>query len=82
VRHTPKYLMNDPDEVKRLIRSAPWAKFVSATSSGLVASHYPVLLDETDAGITIRPTLMPGEPVLRTCSRASARGTCSVRFCR
>jgi transcriptional regulator len=53
VRHTPKYLMNDPDEVKRLIRSAPWATFVSATSSGLVASHYPVLLDETDAGITV-----------------------------
>ena len=49
MRHTPRYLMTDPDEVKRLIRNHPWATFVSPTSDGLVASHYPVLLDE-DAG--------------------------------
>lgn len=46
MRHTPRYLMTDPDEVKRLIRNHPWATFVSPTSDGLVASHYPVLLDE------------------------------------
>ena len=45
--------MTDPEEVKRLIRAAPWATFVSAASSGLVASHYPVLLDETADGITL-----------------------------
>jgi transcriptional regulator len=45
VRHTPHYLMTDPNEVKRLIRQHPWATFVSPTSGGLVASHYPVLLD-------------------------------------
>ena len=28
------------------VRNNPWATFVSATSAGLVASHYPVLLDE------------------------------------
>lgn len=53
MRHTPRYLMTDPDEVKRLIRHAPWATFVSAASTGLVASHYPVLLDESDSGITV-----------------------------
>ena len=53
MRHTPRYLMTDPEEVKRLIRHAPWATFVSATSTGLVASHYPVLLDEAASEITV-----------------------------
>lgn len=53
MRYTPRYLMTDPEEVKRLIRNSPWATFVSATSNGLVASHYPVLLDETASDITI-----------------------------
>lgn len=53
MRHTPRYLMTDPEEVKRLIRSSPWATFVSATSTGLVASHYPVLLDETASDIQL-----------------------------
>ncbi|WP_066583390.1 FMN-binding negative transcriptional regulator [Cellulomonas timonensis] len=54
MRHTPRYVMTDPDQVKDLIRQHPWATFVSATSDGLVASHYPVLLDEADTtGITI-----------------------------
>lgn len=46
MRHTPRYLMTEPDEVKRLIRAHPWATFVSHTATGLVASHYPVILDE------------------------------------
>ena len=46
--------MTDPDEVKRLIRAHPWATIVSATTGrGLVASHYPVLLDETADGIVL-----------------------------
>jgi transcriptional regulator len=53
MRHTPHYLLTDPDEVRRLIRENPWATFVSATSNGLVASHYPVLLDESGEGIVI-----------------------------
>lgn len=54
MRHTPHYLMTDPDEVKRLIRGNPWGTYVSYTANGLVASHYPTLLDESDAdGITI-----------------------------
>lgn len=54
MRHTPHFLMTDPEEVKRLIRENPWATFVSPTADGLVASHYPALLDEDDReGITI-----------------------------
>jgi transcriptional regulator len=53
MRHTPRYLMTDPDEVKRLIRGNPWATFVSHASTGLVASHYPALLIEDDDDIVI-----------------------------
>ncbi|KQQ66743.1 FMN-binding negative transcriptional regulator [Microbacterium sp. Leaf320] len=53
MRHTPRYLMTDPLEVKRLIRGNPWATFVSPASTGLVASHYPVLLIEDGAEIVI-----------------------------
>ncbi|GAA1145011.1 MULTISPECIES: FMN-binding negative transcriptional regulator [Microbacterium] len=53
MRHTPRYLMTDQEEVKRLIRGNPWATFVSPASTGLVASHYPVLLDEDESGIVI-----------------------------
>ncbi len=49
MRHTPRFLMTEPAEVKRLIRGNPWATFVSPASTGLVASHYPVLLVE-DSG--------------------------------
>jgi len=47
MRHTPRYLMTDPLEVKRVIRGNAWATFVTNTSKGLVASHYPVILDES-----------------------------------
>jgi len=53
MRHTPTYVLTDPDEVKRLIRENPWATFVSHTSHGLVASHYPVVLEEDADGISI-----------------------------
>jgi len=45
MRHTPRYIVEDPNEVKRLIRKNAWATFVSPASTGLVASHYPVILD-------------------------------------
>ena len=53
MRHTPRYIMGDPDEVKRLIRRNAWATFVSPAGGGLVASHYPVILDEEADGIVI-----------------------------
>ena len=48
MRRTPHYYLTDVDEVKRLIRENPWMTFVSATSNGIVASHYATLLEETD----------------------------------
>ena len=53
MRHTPHYLMTEPDEVKRLIRENPWGTFVSHTRTGLVASHYPVVLEDDADGISI-----------------------------
>ncbi len=49
MRRTPHFLMTDPEEVRRLVRANPWATFVSATGAGVVASHYPVLLEEPTA---------------------------------
>jgi len=48
MRHTPTYLLEDPAEVKRLIRDHPWMTYVSPTATGLVSSHYATLLEETD----------------------------------
>lgn len=48
MRHTPGYIVTDPQEIKRLIRENPWATIVSNTANGLVASHYPVILEEGD----------------------------------
>ena len=53
MRHTPTYLMTDPAEVARLIRGNPWATYVSSTANGLVASHYPTLVDEGAEELTI-----------------------------
>lgn len=47
MRQNPSFALADPGELRRLVRENPWATFVSSTSNGLVASHYPVILDET-----------------------------------
>lgn len=53
MRRTPSFLLTDPNEVKRLIRENPWATLVSSTPTGLVASHYPVILEEDADEISI-----------------------------
>ncbi|MCU1508239.1 MAG: transcriptional regulator [Glaciihabitans sp.] len=53
MRHTPAYVITDPEEVKRLVRNNPWATIVSNTATGLVASHYPVVLEEGADGISL-----------------------------
>ncbi|RXZ70435.1 FMN-binding negative transcriptional regulator [Agromyces albus] len=54
MRQNPSFTMASEDAVKRLIREHPWMTIVSQTSAaGLVASHYPVLLDETAEGIVL-----------------------------
>jgi transcriptional regulator len=42
--------MTDVDEVKRLVAGNPWATIVSHTDAGLVASHYPFLLESSAPG--------------------------------
>jgi len=53
MRTNPFYAMDDLDLVKRLIRENPWAILVSNASSGLVASHYPVLIDDERQELSI-----------------------------
>jgi transcriptional regulator len=54
MRRTPHFLLEDVAEVKRLIDENPWATIVSHTAGGLVASHYPVMLEESaDDAISI-----------------------------
>lgn len=53
MRYTPSYLLTDPDEVKRLIRENPWATIVSSPEAGLVASHYPLVLEEDAEGFSV-----------------------------
>jgi transcriptional regulator len=54
--------MTDPDEVRRLVRNHPWATIVSPSSTGLVASHYPVILDEAADGPDITILSHVGRP--------------------
>ncbi len=53
MRQNPSFTLQDPEELKRLIRENPWATLVSATSEGLVASHYPVILDEDSEQLSV-----------------------------
>lgn len=47
MRDNPDYALDDVDAVSDLVRQYPWCTFVSVTPDrGIVASHYPVLLDE------------------------------------
>jgi transcriptional regulator len=53
VRHNPHHLSEDPDVVRQLIRENPWGTLVSANDGNLVASHYPVVLDEEADGLAV-----------------------------
>jgi transcriptional regulator len=65
MRPNPLFASDDPDLVRRLVREHPWATLVSATGSGLAASHYPVLLDEDAPGLTLLTHLgRPDDEVL------------------
>ncbi|WP_159500531.1 FMN-binding negative transcriptional regulator [Microbacterium sp. 18062] len=54
MRHSPDYAAGDDEWVAALVRENPWAAFVSfVPGRGLVASHYPVMLDEEADGIVL-----------------------------
>ena len=47
MRPNPIHASDDPEVVRQLLRENPWCTLVSSNAGELVASHYPVLLDET-----------------------------------
>lgn len=53
MRRTPHYVTTDPNDVRTLIRENPWATIIANTSKGMVASHYPVMLEEERDEISI-----------------------------
>jgi transcriptional regulator len=53
VRHNPHHESTDPVTVRRLIRENPWGILVSSNAGELVASHYPIILDEQADGLTV-----------------------------
>ncbi len=53
MRHNPHHFTDDPEVVRQLIRENPWGILVSSNAGELVASHYPVLLDEEADGLAV-----------------------------
>ncbi len=53
MRHNPVHATTDPEAVRDLVRANPWATIVSSGPDGLVASHYPVLLDESSEELAL-----------------------------
>lgn len=54
MRHTPDYVLDDVEAIRALVRENPWATIVShVPGKGLVASHYPMLLEEDADGIVL-----------------------------
>jgi transcriptional regulator len=53
VRPNPYHATDDPDVVRRLVRENPWGILVSSNGGELIASHYPILLDEEDQGLAV-----------------------------
>jgi transcriptional regulator len=65
MRPNPLFASEDPELVRALVRDHPWATLVTTASCGLVASHYPVLLDEEAAGLALLTHLgRPDDEVL------------------
>lgn len=53
MRHNPKHATTDPEVVRQLIREHPWATLVSGNEGELIASHYPILLDEQSPELAV-----------------------------
>lgn len=53
MRHNPLHAETDVAVVRRLIAENPWATIVSHAGGELVASHYPVLLDDASEDLAI-----------------------------
>ncbi len=53
MRHNPKHAVTDERVVRTLIAENPWGTIVSQNQGDIVASHYPVLLDDSRDELTV-----------------------------
>ncbi|MCL3817926.1 FMN-binding negative transcriptional regulator [Aeromicrobium wangtongii] len=53
MRPNPQYATTDEQVARQLIAENPWAMLISHHAGQLVASRYPVLLDEATDGLTL-----------------------------
>jgi transcriptional regulator len=53
MRHNSAHASTDQQVARRLIADHPWAQLTSHHDGRLVASHYPVLLDESADGLAL-----------------------------
>jgi transcriptional regulator len=53
MRPNPLFECTDPDVVRQLVRENPWGILVSSNDARLIASHYPILLDEEAPELTV-----------------------------
>lgn len=54
MRPNPDYALDDVETIRALVAENPWATIVGfVPGKGLVASHYPILLDESSDGIVL-----------------------------
>jgi transcriptional regulator len=53
MRHNPRHATDDEHIVRQIITEHPWAMLISHHDGELVASHYPVLLDESSDGLAL-----------------------------
>lgn len=65
MRPNPLFASDDPDLVRALVRAHPWGTLVTNSSTGLRASHYPLLLDDQAPSLTLLTHLgRPDDEVL------------------
>ncbi|MFT4214571.1 MAG: FMN-binding negative transcriptional regulator [Microbacterium sp.] len=53
MRQNPSFAMTDIGELRRILDENPWMTLVSTAETGLVASHYALLLDEDRDDLTV-----------------------------
>ncbi|MFD5214985.1 FMN-binding negative transcriptional regulator [Microbacterium sp. NPDC058345] len=53
MRQNPSFAMTDVTELRRVIAQNPWATVIATGDDGLIASHYPVLLDPDRDDLTV-----------------------------
>ena len=53
MRHNPRHATGDEQVVRQIIADNPWALMISQNGGELVASHYPVLLDESSDQLAV-----------------------------